>query len=496
MEEESRGGRRLPSVVPAVRHHWLAAVLCVVGALLVGVAYASTVERTYTASSTVLLNPLAASPLTAEAAGGSGAQLTVALETEAQVVSSPTIAEAVSDRLDRLVPGEGETLTVDVPTGTQMVQIAFTADSPQEAQDGAQAFAEEFLDYREARAVEQQESTLENLNAQLDATGELLRNALADAADEGQASSFASRQVGLYTERLSTLNSRVSEAEALATDPGRVLNPAELPEQPNEFSTVVVLLVAAVLGVLAGLAVAWYREWRTDYVRADETTDIAGLPVFAGLQLGAAERRRGYATSAHEAFRRLRIGVVANATRPHVLAVGSLGLDEDALRVTAALAVRLAEARYRVAVVAADPGDRSLEEYFGIAHDAPGLGDLLAAGGPGDVADVAIEHEGLTIVPAGPHLAEQRDLLAGEELRQLLGAMRQDYDYVVVGAAGAGSADGDTVIATADSLLLVVAQDRTTHQQIAGALESLDHLGVRTLGAVTVTHSRRSRQHS
>nr|WP_281966197.1 hypothetical protein [Serinicoccus marinus] len=466
------------------------------GALLVGVAYASTVERTYTASSTVLLNPLAASPLTAEAAAGSGAQLTVALETEAQVVSSPTIAEAVSDRLDRLVPADGETLTVDVPTGTQMVQITFTADSPRAAQEGAQAFAEEFLDYRETRAVEEREATLESLDAQLEANGQLLRDALADAADEGQASSFASRQVGLYTERLSTLNTRASEAEALATDPGRVLNPAERPVEPNEFSTPIILLLAALLGLLAGLAVAWYREWRTDFVRADETTDIGGLPVFAGLQVGAAERRRGYEASTVEAFRRLRIGVVANATRPHVLAVGSLGLDEDALRVAAALAVRLAEARYRVAVVAADPGDRSLEEYFGIADDAPGLSDLLAKAGPGDVAGVAIDREGLTVVPAGPHLAEHRDFLAGQNFRRLLDDMKKDYDYVVVGAAGAGSADGDTVIATADSLLLVVAQDRTTHQQIAGALESLDHLGVRTLGAVTVTRSRRSRQHS
>lgn len=496
MDEESRGGRRLPSVVPALRHHWFAALLCILGALLLGFTYSASVERTYTASSTVLLNPLAASPLTSEAAGGSGAQLNVALETEAQVVSSPAIEEAVSDRLDRLVPDDGESMTVEVPTGTQMVRITFTSQTPARAQEAAQAFAEEFLSYRQSRAVEDQESTLESLADQLESTEQLLRDALADAADDGQGSSFASRQVGLYTDRLSALNSRVSSTEALATDPGRVLNPAEQPPGSNELSTLRVLLLAAVVGLLAALAVAWYREWRTDYVRAEETVDIAGLPVFAGIQLGAAEGRRGHASATHEAFRRLRIGVVANAARPHVLAIGSLGVDNDALRVSAALAARLSEARYSVAVVAADPEDRSVQEYFDVPPDAPGLSDLLTPESAHDLAAVSISQGGMTIVPAGPDLMTARDLLAGEGFRELLEALRAEHDFVVVGTAGVGTADGDTVIATADSLLLVLGQDRTTHQQIEGALESLQHLGVRVLGAVSVTRSRRSRQQS
>lgn len=494
MEEQSRGGRRLPSVAPALRHHWFVAVLCIVGALSLGLVYSTSVERTYTASSTVLLNPLAASPLTAEAAGGSGAQLNVALETEAQVVSSPAIEEAVSDRLNRLVPDDGESLSVQVPTGTQMVRITFTADSPEGAQEGAQAFAEEFLAYRGARAVEDQESTLESLAAQLESTEDLLREALADAADDSQGSSFASRQVGLYTDRLSSLNSRVSSTEALATDPGRVLNPAERPMSSNELSTVRVLILAGVVGLLGALALAWYREWRTDYIRAEETVDIAGLPVFSGLHLDAAEGKRSHASDTHEALRRLRIGVVANAARPHVLAVGSVGVDNDALQVAAALATRLSEARYRVAVVAADPGDRSLEAFFNIPEETPGLSELLQGGDAGDLASLAIVQDGITIIPAGQDLPESRDLLAGEGFRQLLEALRAGHDYVIVGTAGAGTADGDTVIATADSLVLVLAQGRTTHQQIEGALDSLNHLGVRALGAVSVTRSRRPRQ--
>src|SRR5690625_7390566 len=80
--------------------------------LAVGLAglYVANLALTYTSSAVVLLSPSPGNPLTPESASGSGVQLTVAMETEAELVRTAAARDAVAERLGRADLGDGESL--------------------------------------------------------------------------------------------------------------------------------------------------------------------------------------------------------------------------------------------------------------------------------------------------------------------------------------------------------------------------------------------------
>lgn len=484
---DSTGGaaRALPAVTRSVRHHIALVLLSVVVAMSGAVGYALTVPRSYTASAVVLISPAPANPLTPATASGSGTQLTVAMETEAEIVATPAVAEAASADLGRLVPGAQEQLSVQVPTGTQMVKITYTSDSPVAAREGAQTFADVYLSYREDRAIRDQEASVEALRGQIEEADENLIRASQQAAEDG-AGSYAAREVELYADRIAQLTSRVSESEAVATAPGRVINPAETPSSQNELPTSVLVAIGMLVGLAVGIGLAMVSEWRRDLVGGDAVSNIAGVPVFAQAPVGGGTGIVDVGRDPHawEAYRRLRAGVIANGPRPHVLAVAAIDAHGHTSTVTCNLAVALAEARFSVLLVASDPDDRGVEMAFDVPQDH-GLGDALVSDAL-RLPDLVVRRAGVTVLGGGAHAEDDRDLYAGPRFRRVIDAVRHEYDYILLSSAGVGSADGDGVISAADSALLVLTASHTTHGQVTAALERFAHLDIKTLGAVTV----------
>lgn len=133
MERVDRG-RALPSAASLIRYHLGLIVVSVGLALGLAGLYVSNQASSYTATATVLLSPAPGNPLTAETASSSGVQMTVALETETQLVRTAAVYDLVATKLGRPVPDRGEHLEASVPSNTQMLKIAFTSTTPERAQ--------------------------------------------------------------------------------------------------------------------------------------------------------------------------------------------------------------------------------------------------------------------------------------------------------------------------------------------------------------------------
>lgn len=491
MSTAEPGSFKLPSPLTALRHHLVLIAVTYLVVLGAAYAYISTTERTYTAESVVLVSPVPGNPLTEEAASGSGTQLSVAMETEAGTVTTPAIDALASTLAGRLVPDDGERLNVEVPGGTQTVRISFSSDSPESAQQGAQAFADAYLQYRGDRAEESQSSRLDRLQAQAESADENLRRASTEAAQteatQNNAATYASQEVQLYADRLAQLNESISTTEVVSTDPGRVLNPAGLPASPDGVRVLWLLVAAGVVGLLLGALAAVLREWRKDLIREESDFEVNGVPIFATV--GYARNGSAFFGDGHpanrEAYRRLRAGLVANGPRPHVLAVAAVDTSEHASLVASNLSVAMAEAGFSVLVVAADPHDLSVEASFDVRR-TPGLSEVVTAGLPPEEAFTT--SSGVTILPAGAEPEGSRELYAGPEFRRVVDEVRSEFDYVIVAAAGAGTADGDAVIGAADSVLMVLTSSRTTHARVAAAQDRCARLGITILGAVMVPH--------
>jgi len=78
------------------------------------------------------------------------------MDTEREVVESVAVAKLAAEELDaRTSPTDLlEQISVSVPTNTQILEITFSDPDPAAAQDGAQAFADAYLEFKTSQALE------------------------------------------------------------------------------------------------------------------------------------------------------------------------------------------------------------------------------------------------------------------------------------------------------------------------------------------------------
>lgn len=489
MEQVERA-RSLPSVTSVIRYHIVLILATTFLALAFGGLYVANMPSSYTATAVLLLSPAPGNPLTAETASSSSAQMTVALETERQLVRTPAVFDLVMNELGREIPDSAETLEVSVPSNTQMLKLSFTSATPERASEGAQAFADGYLRYRAQRAESVQDAKIKRLKGQIAETDGNLRRAVAESGN----SAYATQEVVLFVDRLSSLKNSLSTTELVSTYPGSVTSSPTVPESTNSLPGWLLLLVAAALGLMVGVGLAIWRELRRDIIRdADIGTEL-GVPVFATIRPRMDDR---LATSGspevHESYRRLRTAVIANAPRPYTLAVTAVGNDsvEEGLslsaEVAANLAVVLAEAKLTVLLIATNSMQHPVEQLLGFTPHA-GLTDVVLKGA--SASDSLVLTHGVSVLTAGRQVEGSSDLTATSAFRSVVEDLRQHYDYTILAASPAGSSDGDSVLLVSDSALLVLTPNTTTRTLLSIVLDRLQHLAVETLGAASVRRSR------
>lgn len=496
MERADRS-RSLPSLLNLIRYNFGVIVVAIGVAVGLATLYVANLPSTYTSTAVILLSPAPGNPLTAEAASSSSLQMTVALETETQLAQTQAVLDLVSEELERTVPEAGESLDASVPSNTQMLRTSFTSTTPERAQAGARAFADSYLEYRAERARGVQESRIERLQQQITDTDEDLRRAIAEAGT----SAYASQEVLLFADRLAGLNESLSAADLVSTYPGSVISAPMTPDGANGLPGWLLLVAAAVLGLMLGVGLALLREWRRDLIRDADIGSELGVPVFATIPAhGLGELATEAGPEIHEAYRQLRTAVIANAQRPYTLAVSAVGSmsghDGSVLsaEVAANLAVVLAKAKLSVLLITTNSSQHEVEEVLGLEAEM-GFTDVVHGGA--SAYDSLVDRHGISVLTAGSEGIGSSDLTASSSFEAVISELRPHFDYIIVAAASAGSSDGDSVLLVADSVLLALTPDRTTRTLLGVVLDRLQHLGVETLGAarVGIRHETRAGSH-
>ena len=132
-------------------HRWL---VVTTAAILIGLAAAYTFIRTpiYTASTTVLIKPTG---VNSQDLAGVDVSKLISPETEVAIATSEEVAAIA--KADLGFDATAQTLlkhvSVNVPIGSQILELSYSDPSKQKAADGANAFANAYLSYRESKAV-------------------------------------------------------------------------------------------------------------------------------------------------------------------------------------------------------------------------------------------------------------------------------------------------------------------------------------------------------
>lgn len=301
-----------------------------------------------------------------------------------------------------------------------------------------------------------------------------------------------------------------------------VLDPAEVPVETYRPRKLVNMALAAALGLLLGLTLAFVREHFDTGVRTPEEVErLTGLSILALVPWERTERRKripGKAASQPPAERRFlpflddsRASQVVvrdsfvSAEPPSVLAeayrtlrsavlldcepsqrrilVTSSQPEEGKTTVSLNLACSLAQLGRRVLLVDADLRRPNCAKQLGI-RPRQSLNDYLQ--GRAEVDDVILETSvpGLSLVAGGcsPHVAS--DLLSSPRLATLLAQAAERYDHIVIDSPPSLALSDARVVARLVEAVILVVSGATERAALLRTKQAFDQAGARLLGFV------------
>ena len=475
------------------RRKW--SILLIV-ALTTGSALFFSYRRTpiYSSTAEVQVTPLTASQILT-----TNPYWTLAnMDNETHVVQSAAVADLANKAMGADA-GSG-TLSVSVPSNTQILQIGYSDADPQTAQEGAQAFANAYLTYRTKVALAAYTQARQAIQTQIDQLkGDLQRAqaALAAAPPASSDATVAANEVDQISTQIAGLNTQVASLTAPDITPGTLIQPAVVPAAPSSPNHRQDAALGFVAGLVLGIGFAFLRERMDDRIHGRAELEAAvGAPVLAVVPKVKGWRKRSQTplvttsasgSPAAEAYRTLRTNLqfISHDGSTRVISVTSPEAGEGKTTTVANLAATLARTGKRVVALSADLRKPRLHRFFGLANDQ-GLTSILA--GQAQLADVARRVEGLDslrVVTSGPVPPNPAELLSSDAMESLLDLLRSTADYVVIDTAPALYVSDPMIVAPrVDGVLVVVDADATTGGAASHAVDQLAQVGARVIGSV------------
>ncbi len=298
--------------------------------------------------------------------------------------------------------------------------------------------------------------------------------------------------LGQYQQQLSALQLSGNLAEIGGAE---VISEAGVPSTPFSPNLQRSLISAGALAFMLALAAAFVVDHLDDRIRSSaEAQTISGRPVltripenrrFMGRSTPAALRHPGSIPA--EAFRVLRTSLLfAAVDRPlKIIQVTSASARDGKSTTSANLAVTLARAGKRVVLVDLDLRRPSQHELFGMAAE-PGFTSVLLREAKLSEVLFPIQNDlPLSLVPAGALPATPSELLGSDRTEELINALAERYDYVVLDSPPVVPVTDPLVIARmADAVVLVVSMGDTRRRDLEEAMERLGQVNADVLGLV------------
>jgi non-specific protein-tyrosine kinase len=188
-----------------------------------------------------------------------------------------------------------------------------------------------------------------------------------------------------------------------------------------------------------------------------------------------------------EAYRTLRINLqfATLGVQLRTLLVTSAGAGEGKSTTLANLAVTVAQTEQSVVVVDCDLRRPGLHKLFGLSNEL-GLTTMMADDQALDEPPLQpTEVDGLRLLASGPLPARPPDLLGSRRMDRVIEKLLGEADLVILDAPPIMAATDALVLSTkVDGVLLVASAGTTKREQAQRAVERLNKVNARLVGAV------------
>ncbi|WP_189078173.1 hypothetical protein [Mangrovihabitans endophyticus] len=331
-------------------------VLAVTGAVLLAtLAYLLFFPATYTATTVVVLRPVVTDPFTYPS---SGADRVINMTAETGVATGNQVIDTTARALGRDADDVRDALSVEVPSGGQVLRFMYADSTAVSAVTGANAAAETYLRVRESDYQQQRESLLRSYDSTMQQVTDQRKTAQKGLPGSGAGSSSTTPRTQAMLDQVSALNDQIAElanqrAKIASADltPGVVTAAAREPV-PSSHDAALLFIAGALLGgALLGTITAHAREAMDRRVRSTEqAADLTAAPALGVVR----SARQNHGDTAASDARYVSLAVLRWAQRHpgRPLVVLSERDDEGRTMVSGNLAAALAEAGQHVRLAA------------------------------------------------------------------------------------------------------------------------------------------------
>lgn len=462
-----------------LRRRWLSVAAPVVVLCLLALTLLLTLPKSYESMAVVDLSPALTD--------ASSTSATISTTTEARIVTSVSVARRAADALGSSLAPQDLVESVDVtsPLSSEVLDITFTASTPEGAAEGANAFARAYLSYR--ASTSEQDVTLreDKINTQVASLQSRLDRL--DGQEGAQASAARSQTQG----QLSKLQGQLTDLRTSVSVAGSLAGPASVPKAASSPKPLLFAAAGLVGGLLIGIALALVRDKVDHRVSSpQDLVELRGLSVLgripqptasrgaeAGEPLRQLLRSRDPGSDAYRAVATTLVPGDHDGGPRSLLLVG-VGLGAGHSVVPANLAATFAAQGLRTVLACTGPAAEHAARVLGVGladQDGPLVHRLT---GPGEVP-------GLRLLPLGDEVLLGATLRAGGgDLEPVL----RHADVVVLDGVNTELASTDLVLGQlSDGAVVVVGARRARRDDVQRVLDQLATAGAAVLGALLVS---------
>lgn len=439
----------LSDYLRVLRAHWIGVVVLTILTAGAAVGYTLTQPKVYAANSSGLV-AVASEATSDPSVGNLNDSLAKSKATSyVEIATSRAVAQRVISDLGLSTSPSAliGDITVNLPVDTTVLDITAKSDSPQNAQDLADAWVKATA--AEVKSIENPDDTLPNAP---------------------------------YI---------------------RPVESAQLPGAPVSPNPKRNLALGIALGLLLGLGYAVLRsrldrrlKSSTDFDKEFGVAVVGRVPAIKQLDdggntgatvLAVAKASGSAGWEPGEAFRKLRtsIAYMDVDNPPRIIVVTSPQPNDGKSTIAANLAAAIAISGQPVTLVDGDLRRPSVADGFGLIEGA-GLTDVLIGRvGLEDVLQESPDFEGLTVLAAGSIPPNPSELLGSRAMHQLIDRLAQSGMVIIDAPPLLPVTDAAVITRECDGAIVVVSHNRTVDNELRDALGALISVQARVLG-VTV----------
>ena len=324
----------------------------------------------------------------------------------------------------------------------------------------------------------------------------------------------------LYESVLKRLN-ETNVSNGVPVSNMQITERADLPDTPSYPLRQRNLMLATVLGLFLGVALALFLEYMDQSISTpEEVWQAAGVPTLGVVPHIKSLRRRiygygylpkrsaansvahprpvqGHSSSQHlmvayhplsilsESYRIIHTMLLAYSEKPpQVILLTSAHPGEGKTVTTVNLAITLAQSGHTVVVIDADLRKGSCHTLLG-QHNQRGLSQILT--------DSLTLEEGLQVplvagfsfLPRGAIVPNPAVLLRSHRMKEVVEVLRERFDFVLIDSAPAIAVSDAAVLSQlSDGVLLIIRGQRTTTEAARRVVERLEAMHAQILGVV------------